>query len=126
MKTLCLLFFAGTLALFMPALANGASSSEQIVITVPFAKIYSALDPDSSIIRMAAQNERFELDHAGQKWFRVRLEDGRVGFIPTRDAKLASANGGGSRGFIIAAIVIGAVAILVGRRAKKRRASAEV
>ncbi len=126
MKTLYFLALAGILGLLIPAAVTAEDAAEHIVITVPFAKIYSALDPDSSIIRMAAQNEHFVLDHAGQKWFRIRLEDGRVGFITTRDAKLASSGGGLSGLFIVVAIVIVAASAFFGLRARKHRASAEV
>ncbi len=122
MKSFCLAGLMSILVM-LAAAPVPALSAEQAVITSPFTKIYSALDPDSSIIRMASKNERFELDHAGQKWFRVRLEDGRVGFIPARDAKVENVRASSSVRGILAflAIVVVAVSAFFGLRGRQRR-----
>lgn len=71
----------------------GKKSTEPgVVVTVPFAKVYNSLNPDSGF-SLVQKGEKFELEHDGKKWYRVWVKGERIGFISKEEAKLEGQEG---------------------------------
>lgn len=104
-----------------------AKEMDQVMIIKPWAKIYKTLNPDSGFLMidgkgMVKKGTRFDLEYAGDKWYRIYTKDGITGFVPISDGKVVPA-GALDWGFIatiliVVLIIIGALYAVLNARKK--------